>query len=371
MNAILEKARNKIIGCWKNRCFWQLLIAVTVIFVAVWFYLDLVVRYADLAISWFFDDPEDTRNVIYFIAAFVGGCLLYWRAKTAARDSNTAIKNAITTERGLTAERLTRAIEQIAHEDSSVRLGGILGLEQIAKSAEEEREKIVRILVFFIRNRAVKNSKENKKDIAKISDSNSEPMVDFSMYRELRLDIETAIHVLASIASEIEREGHFREQYEKSKKYLCDLHNTDLRDLYLSKSDLSNFNLMGTDFTGAWLEGVNFTGANLFSIFLQKENKTKFVRTILDNANFNNTSLFCIDFSDSTLAGATFNNASLNDVIFDECRVNGVHFETSKGLTQEQINKTYYFDNDSPPFLPEGLKSPQSRPSPIKKSDDE
>ena len=75
---------------------------------------------------------------------------------------------AMIAEKCLTTGRLTQAVKQIANEDSSVRLGGILGLEQIADVHEEERYKIARVLVSFIRKQAAKDSERAKKIMMKV-----------------------------------------------------------------------------------------------------------------------------------------------------------------------------------------------------------
>lgn len=314
---------------------------------------------------------DTVRNLNLLLAASIGWFFLYWRAKTAdlnaeasEQSAEATRKNAEIAEKGLTAERFTRAIEQLAHEKPSVRLGGILGLEQVALAQKEEHEKIIRILVSFIRTRARKKSKEVGRDLdesglSKLKDIKD--IDDFKVYRERRLDVEDAIRVLANIASKIEKAGQFQEQYNKSKSHFCNLQGTDLRGLELVGLDLSNFNLEAVDFSGAFLWRTNFNKATLSSRFMIEKRMPKFVGTYLFYSTFNDTNLSGVDFSDSYLSDAIFNNASLGQTVFKNCHIDNVHFETSHDLTQEQIDKAYYYTDEHPPILSEGLKPPSPR----------
>ena len=188
-------------------------------------------------------NQDALRNLILLTAGVVGWYFLYQRTKTADQSKKAAEqsaeatrKNAITAENGLTAERLTRAIEQIAHEDASVRLGGILGLEQIADVHEEERYKIARVFVSFIRNQAAKNSERAKKDYTESGVLKLEDEEEFSAYRAQRLDIEAAVNTLANIALGLDKQEQFKEQYNEKKQHLCDLRKTDLRGLRFVRS---------------------------------------------------------------------------------------------------------------------------------------
>lgn len=362
--------QDKVTGWGKKLICWQMLAVLTagiIIFVGICFYQNLVIHYACLAVHWFFKYPEGTRNVIYLFAAVIGACLLYWRAKTADMNAEAAKQSAEIADKVLTAEQITRAIEQLAHKKPSVRLGGILSLEKIALAQKEERIKIAHIFVSFIRTRARRNSKEVKKDLKKSELSELKHIDDFKVYREQRLDVESAVRALANIASKVGKTGQFEEQYNEIKQHLCDLQNTDLRGLSLSSVDLSNFNLKAVDFSGANLIFTNFNRATLsffYSDVTREEDIPKFIQASLMCANFSDTILSGIDFSHSFLIDAKFNNTSLSHTVFENCFISGTHFESSKNLTQEQIDKAYCSD-DKPPIVPEGLKPPSSRtPSP-------
>lgn len=113
----MERIWNETIR-WANRPVLWKPIAVFVIVIVV-IYLSVLS----------FKDSKVAHNLILLAGALTG---LYFvnRRTTAA-------------EQDVTVERLTRSIEQLASEKASIRLGGILGLEQIATTQEEESKKIL------------------------------------------------------------------------------------------------------------------------------------------------------------------------------------------------------------------------------------
>lgn len=182
---------------------------------------------------WIMKDQNAVRNLILLTAGIVGWYFLARRTKAAEQDAATARQNAETAEQGLTVERLTRAIEQLASENQSVRMGGILGLKQIADSHEEEREKITQILSAFIRKIATLGPTRKIEE------------------RHKFLDIEAAVEALAKIAT----------PFSIDKQLLCEIQGTNLSGLRFFATDLSYFVLTDVNFSNTFFSGVNFEGA--------------------------------------------------------------------------------------------------------------
>lgn len=302
---------------------------------------------------------DSMRNLGLLLAASIGWYFLSRRTNVAEREaivSEQNIKiteqnikiteqNIKTNEQKIVDEQISRAIERLAGENPFIRLNSISDLEKISLTHEEESKKIARILVSFIRTRATKDSEENK----------LKKTEEFDAYREQRLDIETAVNVLARIASNLEKQKQL-EQRGDNKYHLCNLENLDLRGLRLEDVDLSKFNLEGTDFSGAWLRRTDLSGAHLFKFVDSKVLRAIFFRTHLDHASFTGAYLNHVIFIRADLSSAKFDNVILQNVNFDGALVNGTHFESSDSLTQEQIDKAYYWGN--PPHLPDGLELP-------------
>ena len=180
---------------------------------------------------------DKVRNLSLLLVASIGWYFLYRRTTTAEQNTKAAQQSVVTAEKGLTAERLTRAIDQLASDKPSIRLGGILGLHQIFEANEEERYKIIRILSSFIHDFAPIDS-----DTRKIEK------------RSKHSDIEEAIKILATITAPLIADD---------KRRLFDLHHTNLSGLAFGVVDFSYFRLSGANFSNSFLYAVCFTGAVL------------------------------------------------------------------------------------------------------------
>lgn len=203
---------------WKKQPFWKQMLAST-------FGIALVIL--------LFASPEGMRNLILLSVGFIGWHFLNRRTKAIEQNTRTA-------QQGLTVEQFTRATEQLANENPSIRLGGIRSLEQIALSHEEERRKIILILSARIR------------EIAPLGPTAK------SEERHRRVDIETAVQALAEIAKPLGDE----------KGLLCDLQETNLSGLRLYGTDLAHFdltdaNVSNTHFLSVNLEETELGGANI------------------------------------------------------------------------------------------------------------
>ena len=219
-----EKSCRFMVVRWRDRMKVVLkwIVASIITCVVIYFCRDLILRFG----NWFFENPEGARNVIYFFAALFGGYLLYQRTKAAKEDVETAKKV-------LTAERLTRAIEQLASDKPSVRLGGIRSLEQIADAHEEEHMRIMQILVARIRE-FVKLRKEGCRIIE-------------------NADIQVAFEALANIVKPLG----------KQKRKFFELSNADFSKLSVAQIDLSYFPMQMMVLSQVYFLEVDFTGTNL------------------------------------------------------------------------------------------------------------
>ena len=370
---LIDWTKEQVTSWWREQTFGRQVITCA-----------FVVLIAALCILSFIFE-HTARNLILLTAGLIGWYFLFRRTRVA--------------EQSLTVEQLTHAINQLTNDNLSVRLGGILGLEQIAETREEERKKIARILVTFIRTHATKDSDEVKKHLIAYKSSNLETEEEFNTYRTLRLDIEAAVNALANIASKLERQGQFRKQYNEAKIDLCDLQNIDLRGLRFVETDLSQFNLAETDMSGAWLAGANLMDAHLYKFRRRnKDFSAKLVHAFLDGANLSSAHLNYVDFSktqlvranfsrarlqgsifaeanlkfadfsNALLRGANFQEANLKNTTFDGAQINFASFENCKNLVQGQVDKMLYGQSYIRPGnrvrLPEGLNPPPTRSEP-------
>jgi phage shock protein PspC (stress-responsive transcriptional regulator) len=79
--------------------------------------------------------------------AVLAGAVLAFQQLTADRQQATATQEL--TRQGQASERFTRAIDQLGSDRPEVRLGGIYGLEQIARQAPDNRLAVTEVLVAY------------------------------------------------------------------------------------------------------------------------------------------------------------------------------------------------------------------------------
>ena len=240
MKAIFKKVRDELVSWWKNQLPWVKKVVLASLGATSLFFLSAFVYLC-------FKYPDPTRNLILLIAGLTGLYFLSRRTITAEQNMEAAQQSAVTAEKGLTTERFTRAIEQLASEKLSIGLGGILGLRQIVFSHREECYKIAQLLCAFVQDFAPRDS------ITRTTDEDSR-----------YLDISEAVELSAKITE-------FIPEDEKGK--ICDLQFTNLSGLIFFDTDFSYFRFLGANssnsslhrvcFYSASLERVNFSGVSL------------------------------------------------------------------------------------------------------------
>ena len=87
------------------------------------------------------------------------GIAVAWQQLQADRDQwqtdRQQLQEQLTlTRQGQVAERFTRAVEQLGSDKVDVRLGGIYGLEQIAKQSSKDRLQVFEVLSAYVRHHA-------------------------------------------------------------------------------------------------------------------------------------------------------------------------------------------------------------------------
>ena len=176
-----------------------------------------------------------------------------------------------------------------------------LAMQQINSEKMSSRLSGIRIL-----EQIAKYDKEEREKIIQILSARIREIAPPGPTRKLKdrhryLDIESAVEALANIATPLYID-----------KYLfCELQETNL-------------------------SGLRFYGTNL-SYF------------ILTDVNFSNTYFSGVDFEGAVLEGAN---------------ISGINLEEFCGLTQDQINDSFYWEGELPPALPNDLKLPPLKKKP-------
>ena len=309
-------------------------------FIALLFYLYYALTHKENAFLKAMN-KDGTRTLILLLAGIIGWYFLYDRTEAARQSADAANKNARITERGLTVERLTRATEQLGNPDLSVRVGGILSLEQIAMGGGEEPKRIIRILASLIHARAIKVPENAKLETEE----------EFEAYRSKRLDVETAVNAMARIASKLQMQKQFLKQPDETKTYLCNLQDTDLRGLRFVKADLTDFNLTKTDFSGAWLMEANLRYAQSTGAIFRKTQmedailvgaklkESNFVQADITDADLTGAELMGADLTGAELLGVNFTKANLYAINISKALLSGADFSEAN-LEDANISDT-------------------------------
>ncbi|MBG6064985.1 pentapeptide repeat-containing protein [Micromonospora ureilytica] len=185
--------------------------------------------------------------------AVLSGAVLAWRQ---LQHSAAATREQLTVQReGQLTDRYTRAVEQLANVDTTVRIGGIYALDRIARESIDDRPNIVNVLAAYLRSMSPWPPGDEQV-----------PAEDVPL-RVRRPDAQTALTVLcrwnSAAVSPIEW-------------LTADLSGTDLRNgnmsggvlwhirftgSNLTGANLRDADLRGSDFTRALLDGADLTGA--------------------------------------------------------------------------------------------------------------
>jgi hypothetical protein len=165
--------------------------------------------------------------------------------------------------RGQVADRYTKAIEQLSHSTSDIRIGGIYALEQTARDAAEYRHTVIDVLAAYIRNRApwppLTAQDSSARRLARRREDQAEPVLPGA-------DIHVALTVLRRLVRAVGKRN-----LDLSDSNLA---GADLIEMYFLDARLTGANLTGTKLNKANMRGADLRGAKLEDAQLYKADLT-------------------------------------------------------------------------------------------------
>lgn len=185
-------------------------------------------------------------------------------------------------QQGQVTERFTRAVDQLGSPEVDIRIGGIYGLERIARDSAADRVAVVEVLAAFVRNHAPWPPKTQS----------GEPV---DRLRRRMPDVQAAMTVLGRV--------HWRDSSV---------------ELELSDTDLRRVHLKDADFRGARLHDVHLESGLL-------------TRVVLRHADLGNAHLQDASLRDVDLEGADLHDADLEGAKLDRVLLNGASFRIDEG----------------------------------------
>jgi hypothetical protein len=302
-----------------------------------------------------FDKENEARKTITQVlagAAIVGTLYLGQQQLHEASDQRKL------RERTETAERFTKAVEQLGHQSIAVRLGGIYALERIANDfAQDYHWPITEILAGYIRTQAPIDEK---------TCNSWPPWQDYNHGTRPAADVQAALTILLRRDSKLDPKG-----------LGIDLRYTDLRGAELKPQqqpgaplrlaslayafldctrlqhaiidgvNLNNARIRNADWRGVEVLESTFTGADLTLSNLEKAS--------LSHSSLIGTSLWGTNLTKVQLDTIEFQHNEFGHAILLQTDITGLDLSTAGNLTQAQVNTAQISDSV---HLPTGLQQP-------------
>lgn len=334
------------------------------------------------------------RNIGLIIVAVIGFIFAAWRSyimhvqsQTGINQAHSAMKQAVTSERGLDAGRFQEASSMLGSDKLTVRQAGVLMLgELIEKNHDDYLDLATQTLWTFIKEQSNKDTTPaikrdvqtaltvlSKIDLKSSLDHQANSNVfetinlfgvnlqgaNLSGYNLTNFDLSNAVLVNANLNSSILTDAKmvssFLTEADLSEANLtnANLENSDFRSAKLTSTLISNANLDGSDLENANLEHANLQNssvmhanldnAKLISADLRNVDLWGSYLNIADlrNANLANANLSAANLSNANVKYANFTNAVLSKTDLD-----GVDLNDAIGLTHAQLSEAINVDED-------------------------
>ena len=223
-----------------------------------------------LVLPWYAKGHKDKNGVVTYpnatfinpILAGIGATLLIYAAIRQAQTAGNRHEAQTETDRQRRiTESFTKAVEQLAHQDIEVRLGGIYTLERISKESSDDYWTIMETLTAFVRERTRREAEPHEQRIKRRAyflwqeagrpDGQDEDFWADAVNREKAADIDAVLTVLK------------RRDPENIERERANNWRLDLRDAILKGYDLAGAPLEWAFLTGAHLEGADLRLARL------------------------------------------------------------------------------------------------------------
>lgn len=234
--------------------------------------------------------------------------------RTFEENAELARRTLELTEQGQVTDRYTKAIEQLGSDTLDIRIGGIYGLERIARDSARDHPAIMEVLSTFIRGHGRFPNQASAEDRAR------NPML-------IGTDIQAALSVIGrrNRENDIRPIGLYGANFTGARLADAHLANADLNHAhlhhaYLRDATLNSAILTEADLTGANLRSANLTGAILSGTDLADSDLTD---ASLAGADLTDADLTSADLTDANLTSASLTGANLNSTILVRANLNG------------------------------------------------
>lgn len=236
-------------------------------------------------------------SILLAIAGVFGLVFLLFRTIALTRSSNAAARQAALAERGHRTDRFIKAIDQLGAlkgdaPNIEVRLGGIYGLEQLARESDEHYTEIMKVLSAYVRSNSFDTAYEEDNGHGG-KNVKYKPMED--------------IQAILSVIGQRDR---------KDNEEVINLSGSWLSGYNFSRGDYSRVN-----FSFAHCEDADFAFTDCI--------KAKFVRSHCQRTSFSSANLEKADFESANCERATFSHANCKKACFLHSNCNDATFSAA------------------------------------------
>lgn len=201
-------------------------------------------------------------TLLQTLFTIVGGVAIFWNIVLSRRQL------AATQEQNIT-DRFSKAVEQLGHEQSSVRIGGIYALERIAQDSPRDYWPVMEVLAVFVREKRLLANDEAHTPIS--YDRDAQAAIVVIGRRDSRND--PLNKVLYLNHADLRGMAFFEDDFSKVRFHRSDLreanfYRANLGQARFWKANLAEANLSKANLREAILEEANLRGANLTDCIL-------------------------------------------------------------------------------------------------------
>ncbi len=259
--------------------------AVLLVYLLIWYGPDLIARHdvgevaGQLRVLRLQQARDAARGRLLTLGAglFAAGALIF-----TAQNYRLGRRTLEVAEQGQVTDRYTRAIGQLGSEKMDVRIGGIFGLERVARDSARDHPPVMEVLAAFVREHSREEFRlPTAADLAHPAGPG----------RAVRPDVQAALTVIGRRDARRDRQR-------------IDLSAAVLPFALLFGADLTRVRLAGTVLSNAVLHGAVLTGANLTD-------------ADLSDAELNDTNLAGAILTGARLEGADLTGACIDDPVPD------------------------------------------------------
>ena len=270
---------------------------------------------------------------------FLGFTLAFWRTWNQHRDGELATRKldieSLAATHKLDVESFAKAVEQLGHNEISIRLGAVLALELRGKASSSLLSPIIQVLCAYIREK-------RPNPVQRDDDSPARLPTDIQLILEIisRLKIkdkdnqitvdlhDTDLSGVSWFQATLNSANLSKAKLNRAKLNRADLSGADLRGADLSEANLIETNLRGADLRGAKLNGAKLNGADLRGADLS--------RAKLNGADLRGANLS----SGADLSWAHLNEANLGEADLSRATLGGAHLNEAD-LSKVNLSKAY------------------------------